>query len=714
MRNLRTSISLFLFLGWGCSDSGPTEPPEDVSPDSVDANDAGDLDMDGDHDADVDVSVDSLEEDVVLPESVEVRVTLDGEPAPDSVVMQGGTGVHLITDETGTVFADVDSTVAGDMVFTASHPEARVSSAPILSNSEVIEIALTRFSTVDNPDYHFQDPGTPRLSPTTSQCGHCHITLNRDWYNSPHRTAAANRTVQDLFRGAAFEFDDAETCDDAGGVWLPSPGLGDGEARDRCFVGHGVVPSLNPGCDGPGCEAEETGACADCHAPGIEPEVGGNDLRDATGFAFTAGVHCDVCHRVERIEPDGEAGVGGRLVLLRPSEPRTGPLGPWEPTIFGPSHDSPNPRMGSVQRDHFRDATICSGCHQLDQPVLVPGASIDLERWPDGRLPIHSTWQEWQDGPLTEAAPCNACHMPPEPADLNAANLEDFQPLTEIGVQGGWIRAPGQVRHHSWVGPRTEESGMLQLAAAVFIESEVSEGVLTAHIRTKNVGPAHAIPTGEPLRSLLLQVSATCGEEALRALGGDIVPDYGGYAALRASEDGLDVWPDAEPGDRIIGIERTDEWIDYVGFGPFGDGRFTPSEKGIPRDRQAWMRVVSSVDADGTVELEPALSEEERERADFAYRLSAESELAGTAGFGFARVLTGPDGERMAPHFMAVDVVSDNRLLPQTDYTSEHLFETSCDEPVVRARLIHRPYPLATARERGWSVNDQVMTEVAR
>ena len=705
MKNLRTSIALLSIVALGCSGPDPSDPPEDTSAaDAADTTDIADLGRD---DTESDVR-DSGDPDVELPDEVQVLVTLDGEPSPDTIVIQGGTGVHLITDEDGRVQADVDNTVLGDVVFTASHPEARVGSAPVFSGSTEIVIALTRFVNVDNPEYRFQDPGTPRLSPTTSQCGHCHITMIRDWYNSPHRLAAANRSVQDLYRGGAFEFDDQDTCDAAGGAWLPSPGLGDGAPRARCFIGDGVVPSLNPTCDGPDCDVEERGACADCHAPGIEPDIGGNDLRDATGYAFSAGVHCDVCHRVERVAPDAEAGVGGRLVLLRPSEPQTGPLGPWKPTIFGPSHDSPNPRMGSVQRDHYRDGSICSGCHQLDQPVLVPGATIDLERWPDGRLPIHSTWQEWEEGPLTDAAPCNACHMPPEPADLNTANLEDF-PLAEVGVQGGWIRAPGQVRHHSWVGPRTEESGMLQLAAALFIEYETDDGVLTAQVRTKNVGPAHAIPTGEPLRSLILIVEATCDGDPLEPLSGDIIPDYGGYADQRSSDDGFEVWPGAQTGDRIVGIERTEEWIDYVGFGPFGDGRFSVADKGIPRDARVWTRTVTAVQSDGTVELDGPLLD-----ADFAYRLSLPEELAGTSGFGFARVLVDQNGERMVPHFMAVDVVSDNRLLPQTEFVSEHQFESSCASPRVTARLIHRPYPLNLARERGWEVNDQVMTEVSR
>lgn len=699
----RCAFHVLAIALFGCGDS---KSQADVpNPDADTGADSSNTDADTDV-ADGDVGSDQ-EPGADIPDSVEVLVTLDGESVAGVIVMQGGTHVHWVTDEDGRVVVDVDHGVIGDLVFTASHAEARIGSAPI--TGPLIEIALTRFSTVDNDQYLFQNPGTPRNSPTTAQCGHCHITINRGWYNSPHRTAAANRTVQDLYRGGAFGFDDADACDDAGGTWLPSPGLGDGEPRERCFIGAGVVPSLNPACDGPDCSIDERGACADCHAPGIEPSIGGNDLRDATGHAFSGGVHCDVCHRVESVVPDGEAGVGGRLRLLRPSEPQTGPLGPWTPLIFGPSHDSPNPRMGSVQRDHYRDGSLCSGCHQLDQPVLVPGESIDLDRWPDGRLPVHSTWREWEDGPLTEAAPCNACHMPPAADDLNGANLQDFLPLSAIGVQGGWIRPPGQLRHHSWVGPRTPESGMLQLAAAVFVSHEVVDGALHASVTTRNVGPAHAIPTGEPLRSLLLAVEARCGDEALRPIDGDVVPDYGGFADRRGADEGLETWPGATVGDRIVGVRHTGDWVDYTGFGPFGDGTFAPEDKGIVGEAHAWVRRVEAVDESGAVTLDGPT-----DGADFAYRLASTDQLAGTSGFGFARVLTGPDGERMVPHFLAVDVASDNRLLPQHAWTSEHRFAATCDEPVVTARLIHRPYPLALAAERGWEVDDQVMTEVSR
>ena len=67
----------------------------------------------------------------------------------------------------------------------------------------------------------------------------------------------------------------------------------------------------------------------------------------------------------------------------------------------------------------------------------------------------------------------------------------------------------------------------------------------------------------------------------------------------------------------------------------------------------------------------------------------------------------------MVPHFLAVDVASDNRLLPAASVTTEHAFVATCDTPNVIGRLIYRPRPLALARERGWPAADSVIAEAS-
>jgi hypothetical protein len=88
--------------------------------------------------------------------------------------------------------------------------------------------------------------------------------------------------------------------------------------------------------------------------------------------------------------------------------------------------------------------------------------------------------------------------------------------------------------------------------------------------------------------------------------------------------------------------------------------------------------------------------------------------LAGRPGFAFAKVLADADGNLMVPHHRAVDVVSDNRLLPSSSWTSTHTFAATCDSPSLHATLLYRSAPLAIADERGWTRTDRVMDQVTR
>jgi hypothetical protein len=381
-------------------------------------------------------------------------------------------------------------------------------------------------------------------------------------------------------------------------------------------------------------------------------------------------------------------------------------LGLFAPLTFGPNYDSLNVRMGSVQRDHYHEAKLCAGCHEQEQAVLVPGVAIDSERWPSGRLPIHSTFSEWKDGPMNPAAPCQSCHMPPDPEVSNSADQET-NPVAAIGWVAGWLRAPGSINHHTWDGPRAVDSGMLESAAAVFVSKTSENGVLTVLVRSKNVGPGHAIPTGEPMRSMVLNVEAHCDETLLTATGGSVVPAFGGYLAKQLSGTDWSLWPGASVGDVIAVVDITGQWLDYQGYGPFGDGTFSAEQKGMRVEHFVGMAKVIFVDG-ALVTLDSALPS-----GDVAYRLG-QGARAGMPGFGFARVLVDKDGQEMVPHFMAVDVKSDNRLLPQQSFTTTHNFESTCENPVVTATLYHRAYPFDLARERGWPLKETLMVKVVK
>lgn len=627
---------------------------------------------------------------------VRVRVTLDGVPTAGVTVMQGGEPERYTTDAAGEVVVSVDLTGDADIALLAAHPEARTVAELVYDRDEV-ELPLERFDPSDNEAYVFADPGEGEpLGASSSECLHCHLTAHAAWWASPHRTSASNPAVQDVYQGTAVALD-AAACATVGGTWGAAVEPGTLEGVERCFVDVGVSATGGHG------------ACADCHAPGIDGALGGRDLLDAVGTAYDDGVHCDVCHRVESVDLAAEPGVAGRLRLVRPSEPSTNPaFGAWTPLTFGPWDDVPNPRMGGVARALYHQADHCAGCHEHEQPVWLGAA--DPARWPDGRLPVQSTYTEWLDSPQAPDTPCQACHMPPDPTVASGADLyaDHNDGKGSVGIATGWERPPGSVRQHAFWGPRQPEGGMLGLAATVDVATAVEGEELVASVTVTNVGPGHALPTGEPMRALLLVVSATCDGAPVPAVGGDVLPAFAGAVEERLAGEDWTRWPAAEVGDVLRVTRWTGAWVDYAGFGPFGDGTFDAAAKGLPGEAMVGEATVVAVDGAGGVTLDRPLPTGDR------VRLGRGQALAGAPGWAFARVLVDADGREMVPHFLAVDVTRDNRLLPGAAWTSVHRFAPDCADPEVRATLLHRDRPWALAAQRGWTVTDQGMAEVRR
>jgi hypothetical protein len=681
------------------SDSAGAEPTGDGGSDepATDANtavtDASSDDSVGEAaDAEVDTEQPILD---TLP--MLVTVTLDGEPVGETLVVQGGNPARWTTDAEGKVIIDVDLLVPGDHFVMASHPEARIVGQsvyykdPFFDDTAEVVLALTRFDTSDNEDYVFKDPGEPGNSHVIQKCAHCHLTVADSWGDSVHRVMAKNPVTHDVYEGTASGTDTEEACLSRGGTWMEDIHPSTGEARFRCKVTDGVL------------DQGTTGGCADCHAPGIDGAVGGRDLRDAQGRSYDEGAHCDVCHHVESVDLSGAPGVAGSLKIVRPSEEAPFPgVGEWHPLTFCPNPDNANKLMSCVQRDHFRQSSFCGGCHEHEQAVLVTGASLDAARWPEGKLPIQSTFTEWSQSALAAAVSCQGCHMPSAPPEIvNGADLQAFEG-NNTGITGGWPRPAGSVHLHSWPGPRSTGDTKLANPLSLKVEQSVTDGVLSASVTVTNGGAGHAVPTGEPLRAVLLLVTAACDADALSATGGDAVPDFGGAHAMQLKGGDWSTWPEAKVGQSVRVVSRTGAFHDYSGFGPFGDGTFDAAQKGLPIEQVVGESVIESVDA-GAVSFQSPLPE-----GDVAYLVDPDAH-AGASGFAFARVTVGVDGTRMVHHYAATDIASDNRLLPGAAWTSEHHFAATCAEPVVTARLIHRALPLRLASERGWALRDQTM-----
>ena len=179
---------------------------------------------------------------------------------------------------------------------------------------------------------------------------------------------------------------------------------------------------------------------------------------------------------------------------------------------------------------------------------------------------------------MNDVQPCQACHMPPDPSAGNSADLYQSFDLRP-GFVAGWERPTGTVRKHSWVGPRQPESGMLEMAAALYIEKQLDGDTLKATVTTKNIGAGHAIPTGEPMRSMVLLVQATCEGAEQPATGGDVVPGFGGYLERRTADEDWTTWPSATVGQQLVVVAQTSAYREYDGPGSFALERLRPNRR---------------------------------------------------------------------------------------------------------------------------------------
>jgi hypothetical protein len=676
-----------------------------------------------------------------LPASFTVEgVVLDenGDPVAGAMVLQGGKS-HEPTQTSaadGSFTLEVEYPGYGVPGVVATKVGHRSNGADIyFLPEEPLEIRIRTIAPPDNPNYEYQDPGTGVMDPTSRYCGHCHETFTQEFNTSKHAQAAQDPIVQDLYAGTALAFGTSAECAAAGGTWRQGIEPGSTATQSKCYLGGGVLPDLNPGCGGPaeptcddpaiGTPPTAFGACADCHAPGINGVAGGRNLHDAVDLAYDKGVFCDVCHKVKDVDLSLAPGVAGRLILQRPNEPSKTPTQQYRPLMFGPLIDVPNGIMGASPQPKFKEATFCAGCHQQLQPALVPGDTLDPARWPDG-LPVHTTYDEWAAGPYAASGtPCQFCHMP---AHFDLTNPIDLATPENASITFGYPRPPSDIRSHIFRSPLEGEPRLIDGALFVSVALELSGSDLDASVSLTNVGCGHAAPTGEPYRSLILLVYAegTGCSGPINATGGMTIFDVGGslargvFASDVTAAGAVLTWPAAAGAAQVGQIVRVvrptgvfDDYTAPVGF--FATA--TPAEKGLEVMDPVGESAIVSTGA-GTITLASSLPLAPGDvlflGEPFGLGQGVPSKAyAGLPGYAFAKVLTDASGVRQAPHYRAIDIASDNRIPPGDNAITKHRFAVpaGCTEVMVHAHVIYRPIPLAEGRQRGWSPLDYVVAD---
>lgn len=249
-----------------------------------------------------------------------------------------------------------------------------------------------------------------------------------------------------------------------------------------------------------------TGNCATCHIPAAAlTNPFGTDPMASEGVALE-GVFCDFCHKIRDARVDPTGGRPGVLSysFLRPAHGEDVFFGQLDDVIAGP--DAYHPL--------YQDSRYCAPCHH--------GTFWDVL--------AYSEFAEWAASSYAKRnIHCQDCHMKP------AAGPRRFAPEQE----GGVVRDPATLSSHVQFG--LNDDAFMRGTVALNSRAHVAGDHLHVHVSIENVGGGHHMPTGSPMRNMILLVQALdASGRVLPLIEGDRVPDWagtgspeqGGYAGL--------------------------------------------------------------------------------------------------------------------------------------------------------------------------------------
>lgn len=364
---------------------------------------------------------------------------------------------------------------------------------PVLPGAPAVRLELIPHAEVDNPDYQWRSAFTSEGD--SKNCQDCHSRPGDpdsalpfdEWLLDAHSNAALNERFLTMYAGT----------DRSGSR---SPLTRKGFSRD--YGSFPRPPDLSRPYYGPGYRLDfprTAGNCAACHVPAAA--VGAPyavDPRRVSGVG-REGVTCDFCHKVwdVRLDDSGRPYPNMPGVLSfefrRPPEGHEFFAGPLDDVA--PGEDTFSPLQ--------RQSELCAPCHF--------GVFWDTT--------VYNSFGEWLDSPYSDShtgRTCQDCHMP--------SGLTDHFALADAG---GRIRDPETISSHRMRGASDEE--LLRNAVSMTVDARKEGEELLIRVEVINDNTGHHVPTGSPLRHLILLVQAfDSRRDRLRQLGGPTIPEWGG------------------------------------------------------------------------------------------------------------------------------------------------------------------------------------------
>lgn len=206
-----------------------------------------------------------------------------------------------------------------------------------------------------------------------------------------------------------------------------------------------------------GAAARKT--CLGCHSP-IAVQIGDLGLIRKVSWE---GVTCDYCHSIRDVTTSGanpRARVEFSLVKSGPSKDAVSTV---HKTVFSPVHTS---------------SLVCISCHEYTNSQ---------------GLAVLTTYTEWKQSNYgKESGGCQSCHM----ARVRG-NAVDPR-----------VKASSQLQLNIHEMPGSHSIEQLNKAIRAQLSATHEGGQLKVSVRVANRGAGHSVPTGSPLRQLILELRA--------------------------------------------------------------------------------------------------------------------------------------------------------------------------------------------------------------
>ncbi len=230
------------------------------------------------------------------------------------------------------------------------------------------------------------------------------------------------------------------------------------------------------------------GLCLRCHAPAL---LQGQDTKWERKVSWE-GVTCDFCHSVRSVTADARA-----PFVLDVGQVKSGPLRDAQPTVHGARFT-----------EAFASPMLCNPCHQFTN---------------DKGLDVLSTYREWQSSDYpAKSVTCQSCHM-------RSTSGKVVDPKVKA--------VSHSVNLHEMPGGHSVSE--LNRALNAVISSARRGNTVDVSVQVWNRGAGHKLPTGSPLRTIVMVVQVDSGtgkpQMATRTYGRVVVDESGQDVADEAT-----------------------------------------------------------------------------------------------------------------------------------------------------------------------------------